>query len=78
MSDEYDKGICLVSFNMGLDSLIKKNSKWTHFRKFLIYIGNGAICGTETAKFTGCFYLEHILDTFGHFIGVIRIGACKK
>ena len=23
-------------------------------------------------------YLEHILDTFGHFIGVIRIGACKK
>ena len=23
-------------------------------------------------------YLEHILDTFGHFTGVIRIGACKK
>ena len=23
-------------------------------------------------------YLEHILDTFGHFIGVIRIGAYKN
>ena len=41
---------------------------------FLIYVEYEVICGTETAKFTGCFYLEHILDTFGHFIGIIRIG----
>ena len=49
-----------------------------YFQLFLIYIGNGAICGTETAKLPGCFYLEHILDTVGRLISVIRIGTCKQ
>ena len=38
-----------------------------YFQLILIYIGNGAICGTETSNFLDVLYLEHILDTVGRF-----------
>ena len=46
--------------------------------KFLIYVENGAICGTETTKLTGYFVPPAHYGFLCLFIGIIRIGACKS
>ena len=52
-------------------AMLKKKSTWSDFswRWGSLWHGN---CKAYW------MYSEHILDTFGHFIGIIRIGACKR
>ena len=54
--------------------------KWTIFSYFSNYIENGAIAVSATVKLQSLLdvlYLGHILDTFVHFIGIIKGSTCK-